>query len=80
MNFKDLKIVFAGCARDCADFLPKTLNNIRYYASLFNEHYTIIVENGSKDKTREILNKNQKKMIIFYSVIILINYLIVDKD
>ena len=61
MNFKDLKIVFAGCARDCADFLPKTLNNIRYYASLFNEHYTIIVENGSKDKTREILNKNKKK-------------------
>ena len=61
MNFKDLKIVFAGCARDCADFLPKTLNNIRYYSSLFNEHYTIIVENGSKDKTREILNKNQNK-------------------
>ena len=61
MNFKNLKVVFAGCARDCANFLPKTLENIRYYASYFDEHYTVIVENGSKDTTREILNKNRKK-------------------
>ena len=61
MNLKDLKVVFAGCARDCSNFLPKTLDNIRYYSSLFGESHTVIVENGSVDTTKDILNKNQKK-------------------
>ena len=61
MNFKDLKVVFAGCARNCANYLPKTLENIRYYGSYFEDYHTVIVENGSKDTTREILNKNQNK-------------------
>ena len=61
MNLKDFKVVFAGCARDCSNFLPKTLDNIRYYSSLFGESYTVIVENGSVDTTKDILNKNQKK-------------------
>ena len=47
MNLKDLKVVFAGCARDCSNFLPITLDNIRYYSSLFGESHTVIVENGS---------------------------------
>ena len=61
MNLKDLKVVFAGCARDCSNFLPITLDNIRYYSSLFGESHTVIVENGSVDTTKDILNKNQKK-------------------
>ena len=58
MNIKDLKVVFAGCARDCSSFLPDTIKNIRSYSKLFKESHTVIVENGSKDKTKEILNQN----------------------
>ena len=58
-NAKDLSVVFAGCARDCEPFLKKTLDNIKSYSSLFKESFKIIIENGSKDKTREILKKNQ---------------------
>ena len=61
MNLKNLKVVFAGCAKNCSEFLPKTLENIRYYSSFFNESYTVIVENGSEDKTREILINNFTK-------------------
>ena len=66
MNIKDLKVVFAGCARDCATFLPDTINNIRSYSKLFKESHTIIVENGSKDKTKEILNQNLRLVISFF--------------
>jgi hypothetical protein len=65
MNIKDLKVVFAGCARDCATFLPDTINNIRSYSKLFKESHTVIVENGSKDKTKEILNQNLNKNDLF---------------
>ena len=59
-NFKNKKIVFAGCAKDCEKYLEKTLNNINYYTSLFEESYVVIVENGSKDSTREILELKKK--------------------
>ena len=65
MNLKNLSVVFAGCARDCSKFLPNTLENIRSYSSLFKESFTIIVENASKDKTREILQQNQKQNDFF---------------
>ena len=52
MNLKDLKVVFAGCARNCSNFLPKVLDNIEVYSSFFSESYMIIVENGSTDKTK----------------------------
>ncbi len=64
-NFKNKKIVFAGCAKDCEKYLEKTLNNINYYSSLFEESYLIIVENGSKDRTREIL-KSKKNPNSYY--------------
>ena len=65
MNLKNLKVVFAGCARDCSTFLPDSIKNIRSYSKLFKESYTLIVENGSKDKTKEILNQNLSKNDIF---------------
>ena len=65
MNIKDLKVIFAGCARDCAAFLPDTINNIRSYSKLFKESHTVIVENGSKDKTKEILNQNLNENDLF---------------
>ena len=61
MNIKDLNVVFVGCARDCGDALKKSLENIKIYSSLFNKSYQVIVENGSKDKTREILKENQNQ-------------------
>jgi len=60
VNLKNLNVVFAGCARDCATFLPSTLRNIRFYSSFFKESYTVIVENGSTDKTKKILEDNKK--------------------
>ena len=65
MNLKDLKVVFAGCARNCSDFLPKVLDNIKYYSLLFKDSYNIVVENGSTDKTKKILNQNKKKKNFF---------------
>ena len=67
MNIKDLNVVFVGCARDCGDTLLKSLENIKIYSSFFNLTYQVIVENGSKDKTREILkkNKNQNNYYLF---------------
>ena len=59
-KFKNKKVVFAGCARDCEKYLEKTLSNIDYYSSLFEKSYQIIVENGSKDRTREILELKKK--------------------
>ena len=58
-NFKNKKVVFAGCAKDCERYLEKTLSNINYYSSLFEKSYQIIVENGSKDRTREILKSKK---------------------
>ena len=67
MNLTDLKVVFAGCARNCSNFLPKVLDNIEFYSSFFSESYMVIVENGSTDKTKEILkdNKNKKNFFLF---------------
>ena len=65
MNLRDLKVVFAGCARDCSTYLPTTIENIKSYSKLFKDSYTLIVENGSKDKTKEILNQNLSENNIF---------------
>lgn len=59
-NFKNKKVIFAGCAKNCEKYLLKTLENIEFYSLLFKESYQIIIENGSSDKTREILNSNKK--------------------
>ena len=61
MNLKDLKVVFAGCAKDCGKFLPTTLKNINDYSLLFKEAYTIIVENGSSDNTKNLLLEKKTK-------------------
>ena len=66
MKLNDLNVVFAGCARDCEPFISETLKNLESYSSNFAKSYKIIVENGSKDKTREILKKKNKNMEIFF--------------
>jgi len=58
IDLKNLNVVFAGCARDCERYIPKVFENLKSYSSLFKDSYKIIVENGSKDKTKEISNIN----------------------
>ena len=65
MNLKELKVVFAGCAKNCANYLPKTLENIQIYSKLFKETFTIIIENGSTDLTKEILKTYKKQNDLF---------------
>ena len=60
-KLNELRVVFAGCARDCENYLEKSLQNIEFYSSLFKESYQVIVENGSKDQTRNILKNNKTK-------------------
>ena len=66
-NLSDLKVVFAGCAKNCEKYLPKVLKNIDDYKKLFKSTYTLIVENGSKDKSKEILStyKSENNLIFF---------------
>ncbi len=66
-NLKDLKVIFAGCAKNCEKYLPKVLENINHYSKTFNITSKIIVENGSTDKTKNILDeiKNDDNIILF---------------
>ena len=58
---KKLSVIFAGCARNCESYLVRSLENINHYSNLFKESFQIIIENGSNDKTREILKNNNSK-------------------
>ena len=57
MKLNNLKVVFAGCAKDCSKYIPKVLDNIKYYSSFFDQSFSIIIENGSSDNTKELLKK-----------------------
>jgi hypothetical protein len=49
-------IIFAGCARDCAPFLPQVLTNIQRISSLVSRAALIVCENDSTDATNRILS------------------------
>lgn len=49
-------ILFAGCARDCARFLPLVLKNIERISTLSSESACAVFENDSADATSEILS------------------------
>jgi len=51
----DKKVVFAGCAKNCAAFLPQVRENVDRIADLFAEVAFIFVENDSKDATKNQL-------------------------
>ena len=65
VNTRDLKVIFAGCAKNCEKFILKNFENLKLYSSLFKESYKIIVENGSTDKTKKILQQNKGKNDFF---------------
>ena len=50
-------IVFAGCARDSAQFLPHVLKNIQRISSLFSQSAVVVCENDSMDATKQILSE-----------------------
>ena len=45
-------IVFAGCARDCARFLPGVLGNLERFARAASRSAFVFAENGSRYSTR----------------------------
>jgi len=53
----DKRIVFAGCARDCAAALPKVLANVDRIAGLFADADYVLMENDSKDTTKNLLRE-----------------------
>ncbi len=65
-NLSDLKVVFAGCAKNCEKYLPYVIENLNYYRKLFKISYSIIVENGSKDGTKKILEDYQSNKDFIY--------------
>ena len=65
-ELKNLNVIFGGCARDCEKYIEKVMHNIDLYASYFKSTYKIIVENGSKDNTKNLLKKyTEKKDYLF---------------
>ena len=60
-EIKNLNVIFGGCARNCQKYIEKVMSNIDYYSSYFNSSYKIIVENGSKDNTKFLLQEHTKK-------------------
>jgi hypothetical protein len=57
MGVLNKRIVFAGCARNCAEFLPGTLANIDRIAGLFTDASFVLIENDSTDATRTLLRE-----------------------
>ena len=51
------RAIFAGCARDCASYLPAVLRNVERMSGLFAESACVFVENDSSDTTRTILER-----------------------
>lgn len=49
------RAVFAGCAKNCATFLPPVLANIERMSTLFAETGYVFVENDSTDETKQVL-------------------------
>ena len=48
--------VFVGCVRDCEPFLPGVLSNLENLSGLFRQSAFVMIENDSRDRTKELLN------------------------
>lgn len=51
------KIVFAGCARDCAPHLPSVFANLRALSQRCTQSAFVFVENDSRDDTAHLLTR-----------------------
>ena len=50
-------VIFAGCAQDCARFLPRVLKNIQRVSALFAQSAFVVCENDSADATKKMLSE-----------------------
>ena len=55
-QLKKMRLAVCGLARNCASKLPATIRFIETLSTYFESTTIVVVENGSRDKTRAILN------------------------
>lgn len=53
------RIVFTGCVQNCEDNLIIQLKRLKWLAESFEDYIIVLFENGSTDKTKNILEKAQ---------------------
>ena len=51
------KVAILGCAKNCANYIQQSVNNMINIGNMFQDYKIIIFENDSKDNTSTILNK-----------------------
>ena len=56
----DGKIAILGCARDCAKYLPLSLQNAKNIGGMFSDYRIFIMESDSLDGTSDILARESK--------------------
>ena len=68
-NLSQKRLIIAGCAQNIQPYIHKVFQNIYKMIRFFKEYKIIIFENGSTDKTVEILSnyKNKDKNITLLS-------------
>lgn len=54
---KDKSIIICGCIRDSAKELKTNIPTIEHICSFFNDYRIIVVENNSRDNTKEVLKQ-----------------------
>lgn len=65
-RIRDKKIIFCGCIRDAGDELKTNIATIENIASYFIDYRVVVVENNSKDDSKEVLSNwasNNPKVI-----------------
>jgi hypothetical protein len=55
-QLKKMRLAVCGLARNCASKLPATIRFVETLSTYFKSTTIVVVENGSRDKTRVILN------------------------
>ncbi len=63
-NILPYDVVVVGCARNIAQYLPKTKTKLNMFNKLFKKTNIIIYENDSTDQTLEILKEWEKENFI----------------
>lgn len=51
------RLIFVGCARNCAEKLVATINVLKQIGTLFSDYRIVVFENDSTDQTLNILNE-----------------------
>ena len=51
------KVAILGCAKNCANYIQQSVNNMIKIGNMFNDYKIIVFENDSKDNTEASLRK-----------------------